>query len=143
MDEDRPSPSPTPRPGPKKRRKGDTESIEEEKLKLLQQMSAAVRTDAHSSFGTMVAAELRAMKDAGIQGKVKQKIRIALFEAQEADQLSAPVPSTSATYQPLTPAQMPPPQSPYTQSQPHRHEHLPPQGPLQSHSFGFLRMLDE
>ncbi|XP_016373045.1 uncharacterized protein LOC107712335 [Sinocyclocheilus rhinocerous] len=134
---------PTPRPA-LKRRKADTDTVEQQKLKLLQQMSASVLAspDACSSFGNQVAVELRLIKNTSLQTRVKRKIMNALFEAQEADQSSSSSSShmPPPIYSPLTPTQMPTSTPLYTQTPQHYHQHMPPQGPVQPQNF--LRMLE-
>ncbi|KAF4114160.1 hypothetical protein G5714_004383 [Onychostoma macrolepis] len=142
--EDHNSIFPTPRPA-LKRRKADTDTVEQQKLKLLQQMSASVLAppDACSFFGNQVAVELRLIKNTSIQTGVKRKIMNALFEAREADQ-SSTSPSSHMPpliYSPLTPTQMPTSTPLYTQTPQHYHQHMPPQGPVQPQNF--LRMLEE
>ncbi|XP_016355152.1 uncharacterized protein LOC107698613 isoform X2 [Sinocyclocheilus anshuiensis] len=125
---------PTPRPA-LKRRKADTDTVEQRKLKLLQQMSASVLAspDACSSFGNQVAVELRLIKNTSLQTRVKRKIMNALFEAQEADQSSSSSSShmPPPIYSPLTPTQMSTSTALYTQTPQHYHQHMPPQGPVQ------------
>lgn len=143
-DEDNASTFPKARHGPK-RHKGDPDSIEQRKLKLLEQMSASVciAPDPYSSFGNQVAVELGLIKNKSIQTKVKKQIMNALFEAQEADQ-SSQSPSSHmppSTYSPLTPTHISPSFSLYAQSQPHHYyQHLPSQGPVQPQNY--LRNLD-
>ena len=138
QEEDGPSPS-TSRAGPSRRR--GEELIEHQKLMLLQQMSASVLSkpapDAHTSFGNLVAVELRLIKNVAIQTNVKRKIMNALFEAQEADQCN---------HQPPTHL-LPAPYPTYSASQtPHLHTPMTPQlhqvtpGPP-THSF--IRVLQE
>ena len=137
-------PFPTPKSG-SKHRKGDADSVERQKLNLLQQVTSVLATpDPSSFFGHQVAVELKLIKNISIQTRAKKKIMNILFEAQEADQ-STPSPSSHippATHSPLTPTQMLSSIPSYTQPQ-HQHYHqlLPPQGPAQPQNY--FRMLED
>lgn len=128
----------------KKKRKSDIDTFEQQKLDLLQQMSASVLAppDEYHSFGSQVAVELRLIKNTSIQTKVKRQIMNALYDAQEADQCSS-LHMPAATYPPLTPAQMASSTPVYTQIPQHYHQHKPPQGPVQPQTYLGMLHLEE
>lgn len=84
---------PTPPNLTQKRKKSQSaDSIELEKLKVLQEMSNAFQmgrsrpaADSDSTFGAQVTEELRLIKNTLIKSRVKRKIMNALYEAQECD----------------------------------------------------------
>lgn len=128
--------SPTPPNITQKRKKSQsTDSIDLEKLKVLQEMSNAFQmgrsrpaADSDSTFGAQVTEELRLIKNTLIKTRVKRKIMNALYEAQECDPPDV-LPSTQyqmpLVYLPPPTVQMPPSQpSPllaYTPRQAHHH----------------------
>ncbi|XP_029969510.1 WW domain-binding protein 11-like isoform X4 [Salarias fasciatus] len=140
--EDDDSSTVTPSTQCKRRKKSQSgDAIEQQKVKLLQQMCDAVDAsrskpaDADTTFGAQVTQELKAITNAPIKTRVKRQIMNALYEAQELDQSSTlpplfPPPSVSHR-QPAPPYTQPPPH--VTAAHPYHPVAQPHHPPLQSH----------